>query len=160
MIIYTLRIMMPDHEQLKPEMLASMKGYVLEVEMPVLAQWVGCVNIPSLLDMLGGNIGGPMGFAFLTDDEDMQAETKKHWFISVTPGVPWAVPDDVDPVSCGVSAVAGILYGHFKLEGEGVPAYLAQLAERGIPVLASREYKVPTTVQEALTSARKKHGKG
>jgi hypothetical protein len=159
MTTYTLRIMMPDHEQLKPEMLASMKGYVLAVEMPMLAQWVGCTNVPSLLDMLGASIGGPMGYAFLTDDDE-PSEMEKHWFISVTPGVPWNVPDDVDPVSLGISAVAGALYGHFKLVGAGVPVYLARLAEQGVPTIASREYKVPTTVQEALTLARKQHGKG
>lgn len=164
MTTYTLRIMMPDPEQLTPELLSACKsglvGYVLEVAMTGQAQFVGAANVPTLLDILGANVGGPTAFAFLEDDTQTVPKVTR-WFISVMPGVPWGLPSGVRVEARGVSATAGILHGHFELVPmkANMSEYLAKLKELGLIVMPSKDYVPPATIMEALKLAGK-HGKG
>ncbi len=161
---YKVRVLMPDPERLTPELLSSCagKGYVLEVEVNAMAVFIGAVNVPTLLDILGGGVGGPVAFAFLEDNrlQSQLAGRHKRWYISTLPGVDWGLPKGIRPDPVGGSAVAGDLHAHFELvprdrqAEEYMGDYFKMLEEAGIIVMPSKDYVTPTSVLEALRVGR------
>ena len=163
-----LRVMMPDPDKLQPELLTLMAsgklvGYVLEIEVLPTAEFVGTVNIPTVLDILGGNVGGPVAYAFLEPRSvaSQLAVPKKRWYMEVAPGIDWGLPPDIRPEVRGISAIGGVLHGHFELvlkdevAEEAMNDYLDLLANAGVITMPAKDYVVPKSVMDALNLARK-----
>lgn len=165
-----LRILVPDAEKLTPEMLkAGSTGYVLEAELPVnhsYVQFVGAASIPTIMDLFGGgNLGGPVGYAFLVDED--AGKTRKRWFMSIAPGISWGLPREINPIGLGISIVGGQLLGHFELcaHEEEMSDYLKALHEEAekmgahIHILPAKDYTA-VYANGLVDIVKGLHGKG
>jgi hypothetical protein len=158
-----IRVWMPDPAKLTPELLQrASKGYILEVPAFPSEHFLGIVNVPCLMDILGGAVGGPVGYAFITYEDAAPKDKAKHWFISMVPNdAPWALPERIMPVPRGVSVVAGTIHAHFELVDSGyvndtsyMEKWLELMQKLDVVLMPAKKYAPPKDLLDALKLVR------
>lgn len=170
-VMRRFRVLMADAEALmelaKNPSTIGTTAFILEAELPSSpedARFVGVSPVPTVLDAFGGSAQGPVGLAFLVNED---SPTTKRYFISLSVDVPWGLPENIHPVPLGVTPIGGVLYGHFELVApDGTMEQFIAKAQEGaktagltLLLIKAKDY-TPKNMMELLSTLKRTHGKG
>jgi len=148
-----MRIWCADEKQLTAEV--ATKPYVLKLELPVGAQFLGAFNLPNLMTVLGFGQGGPPGYAFLVDPEE--DATCVRYFASQTADAPflWKTTE-VECWNRGLLTLLGVPVVVLELVYDMSTPGIQEALERGLKmngvVIDGVRYHTPPSLLKAVAS--------
>lgn len=152
------RVIVPSLEEKDLEWLKKNEPFLVLGELQAGAHWLGVVEIPTILAMMG--MAGPpglFGYAYLIDPDE--TETSPRMYLTTLVGERVCLPqhDQRDIVKwdvLGVQPSSGALYTHIVFKGPGLPSFIEQFEKEGTHIVPAKDYEVPKEILSQVLARR------